>query len=414
MPPVHNRQKKGAHLTGNLERRIFRLSCGILFTLVSTAAVAIQFLDPTLFSEITMYVAAIGYLSILVYSVAKPAANPPLFAFAILTIIFLGIVFFSFNGIEGSVPLAFVLIGAILFTVADRHQHWKLMALLALGIGILLILDILFPDLTVYQKKETIVYINRWIFFILFTASIVITVSSLKSSFDKEKVALADRNAELEKISYVISHDLKGSLRGIGTIAEWITEDHGATLDAEASANLAKLKTRVGRMQHLIEDILAFLRLGQSNKRKVTDKFERYIDRAYQELDNRSDLELKKTGEYPLVVVDPDLFTALIREIMTNAILHHYGEEKATLEITATIGRKELEFRFKDNGPGISPEFHERIFGIFQTLEAPKEEENTGIGLAVAKKIVELHGGRIWVESKVGSGTTFVFTLPKS
>jgi PAS domain S-box-containing protein len=221
-------------------------------------------------------------------------------------------------------------------------------------------------------------------------------------------------NRELDQFAYVTSHDLRAPLRGIGNLASWIEEDLGPQVVAEEPRKmLALLRGRVARMEGLIDGILEYSRIGRT-KQKVEEVDVRKL------LADTIDLLAPPAG----VTIDiaPDMPTLLtqrlpLQQVFMNLIgnaIKHAGRADVTVkDTTADAGPYQVEFAVADNGQGIDPQYHEKIFVIFQTLAARDKVEGSGVGLSLVKKIVEGHGGRVWVESQPGEGATFRFTWPR-
>ena len=223
--------------------------------------------------------------------------------------------------------------------------------------------------------------------------------------------ALSDSNRDLDQFAYVASHDLKAPLRGIANLAQWIEEDAGPHLPAESREHLVLLKGRVQRMESLIEGILTYSRAGRSTERALAVPLETLV---------RDIVELLAPAAPARVEIAPDMPTITtqrtpLQQVLLNLIgngLKHARRDDPLVRVAATRRGSATDFRITDNGPGLAPEFHERIWGIFQTLEARDDVEGTGIGLAVVKKLVESRGGKVGVESAPGAGATFHFTWP--
>ncbi len=217
--------------------------------------------------------------------------------------------------------------------------------------------------------------------------------------------ALARSNRDLDQFAYVASHDLKAPLRGISNLSSWLEEDLAASLDEKSRDHLQLLRGRVHRMEGLIDGILAYSRAGR--KRETPER----VDVAAL---LRETIELLAPPESVTIVVDapmPVLRTAKVPfqqvwiNLMGNAIKHGGPE----IRCRARMDGRDWVFSVSDNGRGIPVEYRTKVFEIFQTLAPRDKVEGAGIGLAVVKKLVEAGGGRVWVESEVGSGTTFHF-----
>ena len=223
--------------------------------------------------------------------------------------------------------------------------------------------------------------------------------------------ALEASNRELDQFAYVASHDLKAPLRGIANLTQWIEEDLGDRVTGESREHMQLLKGRVHRMEALIDGILDYSRAG-----RVRTQPERVdIGALVQEV-----VELVAPGEGVTVEVQPGMPTLetervplqqVFMNLISNAIKYTRAERPdVQVRVAWRRAGDAYEFTVADNGPGIAPEYHERIWGIFQTLQARDKVEGTGIGLSVVKKIIESRGGRVTVESAAGEGATFRFT----
>jgi PAS domain S-box-containing protein len=221
-------------------------------------------------------------------------------------------------------------------------------------------------------------------------------------------------NADLEEFAYVASHDLKAPLRAVGHLAEWISEDVAATASAETLENLNLLKGRVMRLQMLLDGLLTYARVGRG-KLSPED-----VDAA-ELVEDIASLLAPPPG-FSVVFEGPErrLHThrtplrAVLENLISNALKHHDRGE-GTIRIGMRRIKKLMEFTVTDDGPGIAPRFHDRIFQIFQTLTSRDEKEASGIGLAIVKKHVVSHGGTVCVESDPPArGTMFVFTWRES
>ncbi|MBV9773278.1 MAG: PAS domain S-box protein, partial [Gemmatimonadetes bacterium] len=224
--------------------------------------------------------------------------------------------------------------------------------------------------------------------------------------------ALEASNRELDQFAYVASHDLKAPLRGIANLSQWIEEDLGDRVTEEAGEHLRLLRGRVHRMEGLIDGILQYSRAG-----RVREKLERVDVGAL--LDEVVDL-IAPPESVTIVVGEgmPELVTERLplQQVFMNLIgnaVKYTRRPDARVEVEVRDAGDFHEFSVSDNGPGIAPEYHERIFGIFQTLEARDRVEGTGIGLSLVRKIVESRGGRVQVESAEGAGATFRFLWPR-
>lgn len=221
-------------------------------------------------------------------------------------------------------------------------------------------------------------------------------------------------NEELEKFLYVGSHDLQEPLRMVLSYTQLLSKRYKGKLDAEADEFISFAVGGALRMQHLLQDLLAYSRIMTRGKELHVTSSEEALKQALENL--RGAIEqcsaLISYDSLPMVMVDEMQLIQLFQHLVGNAIKYK-KTEIVRVHISATNGGKNWIFTVKDNGLGIDSQYFEKIFGMFQRLHKREEYGGTGVGLAISKKIVERHGGRISVESQLGQGSTFSFTLPK-
>ncbi len=233
------------------------------------------------------------------------------------------------------------------------------------------------------------------------------------SELARKSEDLTRSNAELEQFAYVASHDLQEPLRMISSYVQLLSRRYSGKLDTDADEFIAYAVEGTKRMQQLINDLLAYSRVGTRGKPPVPTSFERVFSEAMSNLK----IAVEESGavvthdELPTEVADEMQMVQLFQNLIGNAIKFK-SQEAPRIHVSARAEEDEWIFSVKDNGIGIDPQFFDRIFTIFQRLHGRGEYPGTGIGLTVSKKIVERHGGRIWLESEPGSGTTFYFTIP--
>ncbi|MBW4560784.1 MAG: PAS domain S-box protein [Mojavia pulchra JT2-VF2] len=221
-------------------------------------------------------------------------------------------------------------------------------------------------------------------------------------------LALERSNKDLEQFAYVASHDLKAPLRGISSISGWLEEDLADTLTEESREHLNLLHKRIQRMENLIDGILQYSRAGRMQTSEMVD-----VAALLAEV-----IELIAPPAETVIMIEPGMPKLLtervpLQQVFMN-LIHNALKYALRPDVRVVVGVKQVgkyfEFSVADNGPGIAPEFHHKIWGIFQRLEARDQIEGTGIGLSVVKKIVETRGGVVKLESKVGAGSIFSFT----
>ncbi|GAK54017.1 multi-sensor signal transduction histidine kinase [Candidatus Moduliflexus flocculans] len=230
----------------------------------------------------------------------------------------------------------------------------------------------------------------------------------------QERTAVLEAvNRELQDFAYVVSHDLKAPLRGIAHLAQWLVEDYRGQFDEDGQKMIALMVGRANRMENLIEGILQYSRIGHANMSEGVVDLRLLVLAVIETLAVPEHIRITTIGEFPVVRYNMTRMTQIFQNLIGNAI-KFIDKPEGIITISCQNHGDSWLFRVTDNGPGIEARHYERIFKIFQTLTARDQFESTGIGLAVVKKIVELYGGKIWVESIVGEGSTFLFTLPRT
>jgi signal transduction histidine kinase len=231
---------------------------------------------------------------------------------------------------------------------------------------------------------------------------------------EQVQAALRRSNAELEQLAYVASHDMQEPLRMIASYLQLVADRYGDALDADGHEFIGYAVDGAKRMQALISDMLAYSRVSTrarpfqpTDSARIVATAERHLQIAIEE----GGAEIER-GELPVVLGDEVQLLQLFQNLIGNAIKFR-GQAPPRVRVTAEPADDGWCFSVGDNGIGIAPEYFERIFVLFQRLHGRKEYPGTGIGLALCKRIVERHGGRIWVESTAGQGSVFRFTLPR-
>jgi len=224
---------------------------------------------------------------------------------------------------------------------------------------------------------------------------------------------LENVNQELKDFAYIASHDLKAPLRAIKTLADWISTDYADKIDQDGQEQLKLLRQRVDRMHNLIDGILQYSRVGRVREKLAEVELNKLLPEIIDMLAPPANIKITVETELPTVKCEETRITQVFQNLLSNAI-KYMDKPNGLIKVGCAEDGEFWKFGIADNGPGIEKKHWERIFKIFQTLAPRDEFESTGIGLTVVKKIVELYGGKIWLESEVGKGTTFLFTFPKA
>jgi signal transduction histidine kinase len=220
-------------------------------------------------------------------------------------------------------------------------------------------------------------------------------------------------NSELEQFAYVASHDLQEPLRKVASFCQLLQRRYAGRLDAKADEYIEHAVDGAKRMQALINDLLAFSRVGRTAQRREPVSTATLLSEAWANLapEVRRTHATIEAGDLPTVLGEATLLTAAFQNLINNA-LKFRADEAPRISVSVRRDGDDWLFSFSDNGIGIEPEYADRIFVIFQRLHDKATYPGTGIGLAMVKKIIEYHGGRIWLDTTVTSGARFWFTLP--
>jgi two-component system sensor kinase FixL len=219
-------------------------------------------------------------------------------------------------------------------------------------------------------------------------------------------------NRELNDFAYIVSHDLKAPLRGIKMIAQWVSEDYADKLDGDGKEKLGMLSEQVDRMHNLIEGVLKYSRAGRLGDQNERINLNELMPQIIDMISKPDHIEIIIEDELPVIECEQTQITQIFQNLLGNAVKYN-DKPQGQIRIGCVEDGDRWKFSVADNGQGIEEKCCERIFQIFYTVGAKDEYESTGIGLTLVKKIVENYGGTVWVNSKLGEGSTFFFTFPK-
>ena len=235
----------------------------------------------------------------------------------------------------------------------------------------------------------------------------------LRRDHQQSQDELARSNRDLEQFAYVASHDLQEPLRMVATYTQLLAERYQGKLDSDADKYIHYAVDGALRMQRLVQDLLTFSRVGRHGLALESTDCSAVLQTALKNLETaiQESSAIVQHTQLPVLVADSSQMAQVFQNLIGNAIKFH-GSEPPRIRVSAEISGKEWVFSVADRGIGIAPEHAESVFEVFRRLHTDAEYPGNGIGLSICKKIVEQHGGRIWVESEVGYGSTFRFTLP--
>ncbi|MEQ9443709.1 MAG: ATP-binding protein [Cyclobacteriaceae bacterium] len=222
-------------------------------------------------------------------------------------------------------------------------------------------------------------------------------------------------NRELESFSYSVSHDLRAPLRAIGGYAQVLHEDYEEQLDEGGTHMLQTITRNAEKMGRLIDDLLRFSKVGKSGLRRTTLDMEKLASETFKELTITEDQPIvMKTEPMPKAEGDYTLVALLYQNLISNAIKYSSKKTHPQIQVGAKMQDHAVAYFVQDNGTGFDMRHYNKLFGVFQRLHKQEDFEGTGVGLAIAQKVVFAHGGKIWAEGKIGEGATFYFTLTKT
>ncbi|MBW4666922.1 MAG: GHKL domain-containing protein [Cyanomargarita calcarea GSE-NOS-MK-12-04C] len=219
-------------------------------------------------------------------------------------------------------------------------------------------------------------------------------------------------NQELNDFAYIVSHDLKAPLRGISSLSEWLLSDYADKFDSEGRELVNLMIARVQKVYNLIDGILKYSRVGRVSEEKRAVNLNDVVKDVIELICPLDNIKIEIANELPVISCEKTRMEQLYQNLISNAI-KFMDKPQGKITIACIEENDYWKLSVADNGPGIEQQHFARIFKIFQKISNNKDSDSTGIGLSLVKKIVEMYGGNVWVESEVGQGSTFFFTFKK-
>jgi light-regulated signal transduction histidine kinase (bacteriophytochrome) len=227
---------------------------------------------------------------------------------------------------------------------------------------------------------------------------------------------LENANKELENFSYSVSHDLRAPLRAVDGYARMILKKHEADFDKDTLDKFNVIRSNARRINLLIDDLLTFSRISRAHMSMFNVNMDDLVREAWTDLQSlypNRPMGVKVNPGLPSGKGDRALIKQVLNHILSNAVKFTKVHEETLVEVGGAEKGNEIIYYIKDNGIGFDMTYHERLFGVFQRLHTDEEYEGTGVGLALVKRIIHRHGGRVWAEGEVDRGACFYFTLTK-
>ncbi len=239
-------------------------------------------------------------------------------------------------------------------------------------------------------------------------------LNTLTASLDEEKRKLLISNQELEAFSYSVSHDLRAPLRAIDGFSNFLLEDYADKLDEEGKRLLDVIRYNATKMDRLILDLLSLSRISRTDMNLTLVEMKDTVKSIYEDI--ASEIEINSfdfiLNDIPPVYCDPTLIKQVWQNLISNALKYSAKSDHKVIEISANQEDKSITYCIRDRGAGFQNEYVDKLFGVFQRLHTEKEFHGTGVGLAIVKRIIQRHGGKVWADGVVDEGASFYFTLP--
>lgn len=262
-------------------------------------------------------------------------------------------------------------------------------------------------QVTIHQLRRDIEDANR-----LLEVRVAERTAELEACVAQRTAELHAAQKELQRFAYIVSHDLKEPLRGVHQLSQWLVHDYGSVIDEEGKEMFAMMTHQVKRLINLIDGVLQYSRAGQKMHDETPVNLAALIPEIVESLTPPQTIQITYSPDLPTFLADQTRIRQVFQHLIENAI-KFMDKPQGEISIQCRDEGACWQFSVTDNGPGIEARHYERIFHIFRTLRSCDDADSVGVGLAIVKKIVELYGGRVWVESKIGQGSSFYLTFPK-
>jgi signal transduction histidine kinase len=221
---------------------------------------------------------------------------------------------------------------------------------------------------------------------------------------------LKHQNEQLNDYAHLVSHDLKSSLRSLSALLAWVKEDCIEKIGEESVGNLNLMEAKIEKMDQFLEDIINYSEIGNVDLKITRVDLNELVNKIIDSIYIPQNIKVIVNGNLPVLKADARRFRQVFQNLISNAV-NFNNKEKGFVEIGVKEAEDFYTFSIQDNGQGIPKEYHKKIFNTFTTLGY--QEKSTGMGLSIVKRVLNLYGGEVWLESEVSKGSTFYFTIPK-
>lgn len=323
----------------------------------------------------------------------------------------------------GVLGFPIIVLLAVFLESSKKTYLWGAGSILCFLTGLLIRKQLWLPDIDFGNLELFFIIAIPSIVLVIFVSFGQITYGYLKEALSMSKkqafaleavnAELNRSNKELEEFAYVVSHDLRAPLRALKSYSLFLEEDYGEDLDELALEYIEGIAENAQQMDQLVVDLLEYSGIGRKKIQSSQIDLATLLERLVSRLGLREKAEIHLPTTLPTIWAYEVRLEQIFSNLLTNAVKFQRPNTPPSVTIKSTELSDAWQFSIQDNGIGISEQYFDQIFGLFQRLHTQDEYEGTGIGMAIVKKAVEEHGGNIWLESKVGEGTVFKFILPK-
>lgn len=258
--------------------------------------------------------------------------------------------------------------------------------------------DFLFKPLDISETKTKI--------------SLYEKISKLSNERKMYQEKMEQMTKEMDQFVYIVSHDIKAPIRAIDNLITWMEEDLAGNTNQNLTDNFSLLKNRVLRMQKLLDGVTEYSRVGRINESREQVSINHLVQYIIETLNPSSEFKINVQTQLPVIFTEKTKLLKVFTHLINNAIIHHH-EKEGVVDISFTEEATAYKFTVTDNGPGIKPQHHEKVFEIFHTLQSKDKHDTAGVGLSIVKKVVEAAGQKVWFDPNVSYGTAVHFTWPK-